>query len=85
MFHGSSSDEIGFVLTFLARVMNKVKKQQAKQSETHEDFKSRSEATGVIELMFSIMEESKMLESKTEEFMSKTHKGGEYGKDIPKA
>ena len=89
MFEGSSDDEVGFVLTFLARVMDKVKREQAKQSDTHEDFISRGQATGVIELMFAIMEESKVLESKTEEFMKLTQqaKGGNaYGNDeIPKA
>tara|TARA_R100001082_G_scaffold110233_1_gene89584 strand:- start:1162 stop:2121 length:960 start_codon:yes stop_codon:yes gene_type:complete len=84
MFCGSSTDEVGFMLTFVARVLDKVKREQVESSQDEKEFRARTKATGVIEIMFALMEETKSLDNKVEEFMTIT-KGGINGKDIPKA
>tara|TARA_Y100001938_G_C8098720_1_gene440014 strand:+ start:864 stop:1823 length:960 start_codon:yes stop_codon:yes gene_type:complete len=84
MFCGSSTDEVGFMLTFVARVLDKVKKEQVESSQDEKEFRARTKATGVIEIMFAIMEETKTLDKKVEEFITITQ-GGINGKDIPKA
>ena len=88
-FEGCDESEIGFLLTYVLKVLTSVKKRQAKDSNNVDDFISRSGETGMIELMFALLEESKELEKVVERFMQGdiNNKGViDYEKsDIPKA
>jgi hypothetical protein len=83
VLESSSNNEIKMMLAFVCRTMGSVKKSQASSSTTAEEFKTRVESSGHMEVMFAIIEESKVVQENLELYITK-EKGDTSG-TIPSA